>query len=616
MVSLAGANPFYFAQYGNDSNDGLSWDTPKTNLQGFVQTSTTPITVYIGAGTWYVTNAHFNIPANKTLIGTNRDTVILTPATTNIRVINVAGTNVWLESLSIMGATNRTAGQDGGGVSGKPDTIITNCNIYSNHTSRNGGGVYRATIFNSIVANNTSVNGAGTHSCNVYNSDIIQNYATTLGGGGAYGNYYSCNIISNKVTSGAAFGGGINILNGVVSNCIVKYNASDTMVAGRGGGIYCEGTTNLIIDSEISMNITSNGTGGGINIFLGETIITNCIVSSNKSMTGGSNHGAGIYGNASTNSVFNSTISFNVNYAASGGGFYFTRKSLIDNCIISNNTIYGINSGGGGGFLSLDSMILNSVICNNSNLNTGSARGSGLGFGNPGATTILVSNCIVRENFSLAKDTTFGGAIAGNVITSYTNTFIKNSQIYNNICSNVYGGAVAWVTLINCLISNNLTLGTGYGAARQVFSVNSVFVNNRCTANGIEGSTLSWGSINCNYLGHTNKLSPPLHMNASAIAANNIVYGNLSDSISGDAGYQVSSNLFVDPLFLPDSYKLQQTSPCIDMGNDTYATNVDYYGRARIYGSHVDIGAAEWYPEDVPLTEATGKKKALLEFWE
>ena len=132
-----------------------------------------------------------------------------------------------------------------------------------------------------------------------------------------------------------------------------------------------------------------------------------------------------------------------------------------------------------------------------------------------------------------------------------------------------------------------------------------------------EGVRNAYGIFNCNFIGHTNLNLSPIHVLAAGMAANNIVWGNMSDTITGDSGYTVSSNLFVDPMFLSDSYKLQAGSPCVDMGDDTVVGvgAVDYYGRGRISGFHVDIGAAEWYPEDVPVSRGSGKKKALLDFW-
>ena len=82
--------------------------------------------------------------------------------------------------------------------------------------------------------------------------------------------------------------------------------------------------------------------------------------------------------------------------------------------------------------------------------------------------------------------------------------------------------------------------------------------------------------------------------------ANSIVFGNASNFVAlvGTPPTVNTNNFLSDPSFLSDSYRLSQSSPCIDAGNNTYAGgSLDFYGRSRVLNGTVDIGAAEFDPE-------------------
>jgi len=115
------------------------------------------------------------------------------------------------------------------------------------------------------------------------------------------------------------------------------------------------------------------------------------------------------------------------------------------------------------------------------------------------------------------------------------------------------------------------------------------------SAERVYNSTLN----NCTIVGHTNGYAAYL-----STLKNCIIYYNAANFFSGSMANccttplpSGSGNFTNDPTFVnlaAGDYHLQPVSPCINAGNNLYATNsTDLAGSPRIQGWTVDVGAYE-----------------------
>jgi CSLREA domain-containing protein len=180
----------------------------------------------------------------------------------------------------------------------------------------------------------------------------------------------SCTVSNNRA---AAFGGGgiynlgaTAVLN-VTSSTVTGNHA---LGSSSGGGIYNNAGTVNVTNSTISGNDASSE-GGGLKNDTGSMTVTNSTVSGNTA-----NFGAGII-NYNTLTLTNSTISGN-NADSDGGGIYNNHSSgtvTLSSVTISNNRADNDNNGsgtGGGIYIfntSLQPMLRNTIVAGNLNEN-------------------------------------------------------------------------------------------------------------------------------------------------------------------------------------------------------------------------------------------------------
>lgn len=309
-------------------------------------------------------------------------------------------------------------------------------------------------------------------------------------------------------------GGGVNMYggNGVVSNCAIVGNFTVTY----GGGVY-------------------SGT------------VMNCLITDNEAT-----EGAGTWGSV----VKGCTISGNFAHGGGGGTAYGT----VRDSVISDND--GGDMGSGGGVYG--STVSNCTICDN-RVNTeewGGACGGGVSEG-------VVMNCVISNNTAYR-----GGGVDESVV--------MNSLIIGNRANNSAGGACTSV-LHNCLLVANTAGASAGGAWRSELRNCTIVANSSTNGGGGTDACVMW---NC------------------------IVWSNRArDNNGGSLNYcctpQVApgmGNITNDPQFISagmGNYRLRETSPCINAGTNMpeMAWQTDLDGNPRVYDGRVDMGCYEYVPE-------------------
>lgn len=520
--------------------------------------------------------------ANETSIS-QRDTV------NNNTVLDGTGCNHVVMSVGNAGAAeiNGFTISNGHGPNAQNLTV----NSMTTYAAR-GGGLYMESgapvISNCIVTGNDAEWGGGIYANNssltISNTTVNDNHATGSPGG-----------MTNSNTQ--AFGGGIYVREGItvsIDNCDISNNtASATKIGVCGGGICITGYTctatisnTTVSDNTISVAVTGsdgygggNATGGGIYLVTAAATVDHCTISNNS---------------ATVSTAAATATGINYNYAG-GGGVLNGSPLVISNSTISNNHISAtvnpannssgwcsgagiMNDGGlipgtGGGMVTgSNSVINNCIIENNSAAGNFDPSGGGIAYNTPFflVTPVIpgINNCIIRNNTA-----EYGGAIYCFALSP----LIKNTLIANNTAAD--GGAiynVAWgqaskPSLVNCTVYGN--------AATDVNAY--IITNNDSCATSIYNGILYGSNDNIAGSGTT------------------ITYS----IVQGNTVYPGTGNSNADPLFNDETngdFALQTNSPAINAGNNAAYSlagdmniDTDLVGNPRVYGNIIDMGAIE-----------------------
>ena len=235
----------------------------------------------------------------------------------------------------------------------------------------------------------------------------------------------------------------------------------------------------------------------------------------------------------------------------SGRGFYFhsgeTSSSVLEGFTITN----GIAADHGGGVFceySSSPTITNCAISDN----TAGYDGGGVSCSSSSSPTF--NNCTISGNTVNG----FGGG--GVYCTDFTNPIFTNCTISGNT-SDQYGGGVWCRNSSSPTFQNSIIWGNtanSYGHQIYVYDSNSsVTLSYSCYADGTNDVVIDM---------------------PGSVISNNCI------------------NLY--PVFV-DAYHLLGTSPCIDIGNNSYVpagVTTDLDGNPRIQNGTVDIGAYEYQP--------------------
>ena len=285
--------------------------------------------------------------------------------------------------------------------------------------------------------------------------------------------------------------------------------------------------------------------------------------------------GGGIYALRNA-TITDCNIVFNKAY--SGGGIYLSSYNLVSNCFISGN--YAFSQGGGIANYK-DAVITDCKIVNNSFPYIGGGVSS-----DEGGT--IIKRCFISGNschHASAEDYSLGGGVGG-----YNGkTTVENCYIISNSADR--GGGIAAtenLDAFNCYISGNTALETGGGIYIYEDSNirNCTVVNN--TSLGYCGGITAWEASYVN--------NSIIYYN-SAPRCNNVLlnpdyyYRNCCTFPLPEGGVNTITN---EPK-LAGIYNphLLSNSPCINAGNNFYATGSDIDNQSRIVNGTVDIGCDE-----------------------
>lgn len=267
--------------------------------------------------------------------------------------------------------------------------------------------------------------------------------------------------------------------------------------------------------------------------------------------------GAGIWC-ASNATVSNCVVIGSYAYGAGGGvcnGTYY-------NCLIASNSAF---QGGG----AANATLLNCALVGNKTISTSDGKGCG-------ALQCVMTSCTLAGNRTGYQ----GGGVSFGTLTNCT-------LIGNSI--NFFGGGAYSATLYNCLVISNSSGSFGGGAMSSTLN-NCSLVGNHVTTpgysfGGARGCTLK----NCIIYFNSTYYGPDDYDSQYSV----LNYCCTKPLPTSGVGNITNAPLFID--LLGGNFRLQTGSPCINAGNNGYASGTtDLDGRPRIVGGTVDMGAYEF----------------------
>jgi len=449
----------------NGTGNGSSWAAATNSIQGAIDASDddTASTVWVSNGV-YDTGGLAGYPIGSPL--TNRVSIwkAITVRSLNNDRVNTIIKGAWVAATSGSAAVRGVYMTNGASLVGftvtngstvtwvesvatwddtvgagiwsqSTNTVITNCLIAGNAAHYTAGGVYKGTLYNSVVSANSVVDTsigqrAGTSQSIMYNCQILNNFCPQRATAGAWGGtLYDCLVSGNTSIGdhGATFGTGVGG-GATLYDCMVMDNSQSGSSYGCGAS-YC-----TLTDSTLAGNSASSGWAGGA---YGSRLY-NCLVTNNYCAV----DGGGLYYCKAYDSLIVANTGGRNGGGVSGGGTYV-------NCTIRANTckypIYGSSAYGGG------------------------------------ANGVDLTNCVLEANYAPAGAISYGGG-------AY-NCNLYNCTIVSNVLAHAgsVGGGSSDSTMYNCIsLGNNVTdenytayysRGPGYPATWGNITDNPLFVN-------------------------------------------------------------------------------------------------------------------------------------------
>ena len=476
--------------------------------------------------------------------------------------------------------------------SGAIDCVVSNCLFYCNtNGSANVGGAVRSTD--------------ATGSFKLLDSTFIRNTFNrniTYGAGfRGYGTVSNCVFIGNGHTQSSytILGDGTRELK--VFDCVLDGNYAEGP-----GGIGNAWVTNTLVANNYSR--TSGTLGCCVN-----SVLIDCDLVGNTNVMKGTAH----------NCVLVDCRLIGNRSAREGGGAFL---SILTNCVVAGNTCYGTDTyhGYGGGLSACEAY--NCVITNNTTTLYGG--------GTSGGTNV---NCLIAGNVaklpSASQDVQSGGGCYGVGGGAY-NSRLVNCVVSNNAAWYRGGGFYGSAVTVNCRFEGNATewvqnwIGAYANGGSAVWGgthYNALITGNRGVGN-YGGTVTGWSNlpavlVGCTVVGNSSdKASGGIagtgDGSMTEILVNTVVAGNTGAqddkfSAATNSYVAVAGTKGVDAGCLYGTTPKLGTvagfgfmplpgSPCIGKGQTAAwmadaadPRSRDVWGRRRVIGSCVDIGAVE-----------------------
>ena len=231
------------------------------------------------------------------------------------------------------------------------------------------------------------------------------------------------NGAGSTIVDGNASGSVVNFVSGESTSSVLEGFTIQNGLAHLGAGIHCAGTSPTIANCVISGNKTdSGGKGGGIYCISSSSVptITNCTISENEAR-GTNGSGGGVYcGLYSHPYIDNCTITENTAAKAGGGIDCYASRADITNCLISGNIASTL--GGGIHCYNMSPNIINCTITGNTV--TGTTAGTGGGGISCYECSPVIINCTITENT--------GNSCGGAILCANASPVVVNSILWEN----------------------------------------------------------------------------------------------------------------------------------------------------------------------------------------
>jgi len=344
----------------------------------------------------------------------------------------------------------------------------------------------------------------------------------------------------------------------------------------QGGAIYCNNSSNILIQDCLITKNYAKSHGGGIHCSSSSPCLINVTITGNY-VFGEYNintYGGGISCSNSDPYLENVTISNNISYYSNhgyGGGIYCSDSNpILENVTISGNCAEGYNAFGGGIYLTNSNPTLSDVDITGNYCDSSSGIGGGIYCNNNSGPSL--ENVVINGNYS-----NYGGGIN---CSSNSNPTLENVTIIGNYGYDAGGGLYCGgssPSLNNVTITDNISHSQGAGIY-CISNSNLIITNVIITDNDADGTFWSnnGGGIYCS--------NSNLTLNNVIISENSVSY----ESSNGGGIYCVdNSNLNMENVSIKHNSASGQ-------GGGIYCSesnlNFNQENRCNIYSNNITNG--------------------------
>lgn len=332
-----------------------------------------------------------------------------------------------------------------------------------------------------------------------------------------------------------AKGGGIYCNNSselLIQNSELSHNHADI-----GGAIYCDAFSHPVITASIFEYNQANS-GGGIYCDNSNTQLNSCLVKFNQATF----NGGGIYCNGSSHPLITETI-IEYNQAISGGGIYCNYSNLQLN---SSYVRFNQATDDGGGIYS--NAFSNPQFTNNDISHNQASSGGGIYLYLNLYT--IIDNCQIYEN------------IGTGIVSNDSQPSIINSDIYANSTTGQVGGGIYCIFSESSIINSNIYNNSSNSHGSGVFCYGGSNILNNCKIfNNDQGGIYSYqGELHINnghifgHEGQTNQGGAGILISEGyGYIETTIIENNNSGSFNGGGLYLDSGNLYMDSVIIRDN---------------------------------------------------------------